>query len=375
MEQQKNRRREGAHASQSLLHKRTPSRRGAMQRLRSLCCAGHDPMMIAPDIFALLHQLIPSAACAIFLTQPNGMPYAFYHEDSDEGARSLFQNQPQMFLGGAEHNVFKIVGDASQPKAGGLLRPAVEYYSSNTYQYLVRPSGHHHALEVRLETDHVPAGALMLFREPGCGFSDADIPILNNAARYIEFALKAEFDHSTALESIDIDSAMVVITTDGMPLYMTDMAAQLLQMISLSHNFWQQGHVLPVFCLDVVRQLQAESGLPQSQIAIPEGLLHVRAEWLHGVNQAKAMVALHLKRVIPKSLACWRIVQASDLSPQQADVAFLLVTGIAKPVIRGRLGISEAVLKDCIKAIYQCYNVHSMLELVDHVNQELMQAA
>ncbi len=375
MEQQKNRRREGLLTSPSALHKKPQSKRGAMHRLRSLCCAGHDPMMIAPDIFALLHHLIPNAACAIFLTQPNGMPYAFYHEDSDEGARSLFQNQPQMFLGGAEHNVFKIVGEANQPKCGGLLRPAMAYYASNTYQYLVRPSGHHHALEVRLETDHVPAGALMLFREPGCGFSEADIPILNNAARYIEFALKAEFDRSPELNAVDIDHAMIMISAEGMPMYMTGMAAQLLQMIPLSHNFWQQGQILPVICLDVVRQLQAGHGLPQSQISIPEGLLQVRAEWLHGANQAKAMIALHLKRVIPKSLACWRIVQASDLSPQQADVAYLLVTGITKPVIRARLGISEAVLKDCIKSIYQCFAVHSLLELVDYVNQELMQAA
>lgn len=354
------------------LQQRTRSKRGAMQRLRSLCCSGFDPIMIAPQICELLHQLIPNAATAIFLTQPNGLPYAFFHEDSPDSAKLLFQNQPHLFDGAAEINVFKIVGDLSRPKSASLLRPDPSYYQSNTYQHLVRASGHHHALDVRLEVNGVAAGALILFREQGVGFTEKDIPTLNQAARYLEHALGAEFS-ATAQDGMMTEHATIVASQQGDLMYMTDTAAQLLKQVPLTYNFWQQGQPLPKFCMDLLACLQFGQTEPQHEISLPSGRLIVRAEWLHATSATAALIAIQLKHIVPRSLHCWQLMQASDLSPQHADVAYWLAIGHAKPAICARLGISESVLKDAMKAIYQCFAVHSMPELIAHVQQQLQQ--
>ena len=354
------------------LSQQTRSKRGAMQRLRSLCCSGFDPIMIAPQICELLHQLIPNAATAIFLTQPNGLPYAFFHEDSPDSAKLLFQNQPHLFDGAAEINVFKIVGDLSRPKSASLLHPDDSYYQSNTYQHLVRASGHHHSLDIRLDVNGVAAGALILFREHGVGFTEKDVPTLNQAARYIEHALGAEFS-TAASDVITAEQATIVTSQQGDLMCMTDAATTLLQQVPTTYNFWQHGQPLPKFCMELLSCLKFGHAEPQLEISIPSGQLSVRAEWLHASPPHPALIALQLKHVIPRSLRCWQLMQASDLSPQQADVAYWLAIGHAKPVICARLGISDAVLKDAIKAIYQCFSVHTMTELIEHVQRQLRQ--
>lgn len=351
---------------------RMRGKRGAMHRLRSLCCSGFDPIMIAPQICDLLHQLIPNAATAIFLTHPNGLPYAFFHEDSPDSAKLLFQNQPHLFDGVAEINVFKIVGDLNRPKCAGLLYPDPSYYQSNTYQHLVRASGHHHSLDVRLDVNGVAAGALILFREQGIGFSEKDIPTLNQAARYIEHALSADFSVEQS-DVIAAEHATIVVSQQGDMMYITDAAAKLLQQVPITYNFWQHGQPLPKFCVDLLSCLQFGQTEPRLNISIPTGQLSVRAEWLHATPPHQPLIALQLKHVVPRSLRCWQLMQCSDLSPQQADVAYWLAIGHAKPAICARLGISDAVLKDAIKAIYQCFSVHTMTELIEHVQQQLRQ--
>ena len=344
--------------------------RDALYRLRTLCCSGFDTISIAPDIFKYVHTILPNEACALFLTHPNGMPYMFFHEATNESARALFQNEPQLFVGDSEYNVFKIAN--ASVKSGYFLNPDKEYFYSNTYQQLVRASGHHYALEVRLEVTNKNAGALILFREPSSkSFQCADLPTINQISRYIEYSLNSDTidDHSS--ENIEIDTALIVIAPKTLEIqFCTSQVQIILQEIPLVHNFWQKSKPLPNVCIQLVQQLYYGSHLPETKLKIPSGHLYLRAEWLNAQNHRDHLVALHIKKIIPKSLKLWQSLQKTDLNAQQASVAFLLVTGVSKKMIQAQLIISEAVMKDCIKLIYQYFTVHSLDELVKLLSRE-----
>jgi len=111
-------------------------------RLRVLCCSGLSLLSVVPDAFAAVREIVPNAAAALFLTSPEGVPHAFFHEDSPESVQSLFLGEPQLFVGPHEFNVFRLVGAPGGAKVGQLMAPGEAYFRSNTYQLLVRGSGH-----------------------------------------------------------------------------------------------------------------------------------------------------------------------------------------------------------------------------------------
>ena len=338
--------------------------RDALYRLRTLCCSGLNTISIAPDIFQYVHKILPNEACALFLTDPLGMPYMFYHEDSPESARSLFQNEPQLFIGNHEYNIFKI---ANAPiKSGYFLHPDEEYFSSHTYQNLVRASGHHHTLEVRLDVLSKTAGALLLFREPTSKpFQSTDLPSINQISRYIEYSLNTDSIEQSFLSPIETEQALIIISPENYEIQFSTLSAELvLKEIPLIHNFWQKGKPLPIICTQLIQQLCHGFQLPETTVKIPSGHLYIRAEWLNAQQPAHRLIVLHLKKFIPRSLLLWQFLQKTDLNAQQSSVAFLLLTGLSKNMIQAQLSISDAVVKDCIKSIYQYFSVHSLDELI-----------
>ena len=347
-------------------------KRKVLHRLRHLCCSGHPLIMIMPDVCKLIRQLIPNANTGLGLVHPNGMLYAFYNESTDTKLLALMMNHPELFMDFKTEPHLTWFTTTSMPKCGNALHSTPEYFRSNTYQYLIRPSSCDASLEVRLEVNQIPAGGLVLHREPKSHFHKTDIPLLLHVARYMEFALSGEQDNLFTLEScIGTEQALIIVTPQYDIMWMTEIAAQLLQQIPLSCQFWQPNAALPICCLNVIYQLQYGEDLPQMQIIIPNGILQIRAEWLKNASENHRMIALHLKKVLPKSLLYWQKIQNSDLSPQEAHVAYLLVTGLSKPVVRAQLGLSEAVMKDCMKSIYQYFNVHSLLELIDCIKNPI----
>ena len=77
-------------------------------------------------------------------------------------------------------------------EVGQLLAPPRSYFRSNTFQLLVRASGHHHSLDVRLEPDGTAAGMLALFRPPGRGFDAAEAAQAQRIGLHLEHALRAQ---------------------------------------------------------------------------------------------------------------------------------------------------------------------------------------
>lgn len=349
-----------------LSRRSAPARRKhlrAWSRLRVLCCSGLGPLVVAPDAFAVVRQIVPNAAAALFLTDADGTPRGFFHEDSPASVQRLFLEQPQLFAGPHEYNVFRLVGDPNGRKVGQLMEPPPEHWRSNSYNLLVRASGHHHSLDARLEVEGRRMGMVSLFREPGQAFDEDDRMDVARVAMHLEHALQAQAS-GPAVPGGEVDGeAMLVCSPEGRLLYASPQATEWLWQLPLTCLEWPDRRQLPPFCLKLIEVLRdAEQHpwrLPCDSVPMPGGRLQASAQWL-GVADADAadpaatqgLVGIVLKRMTPRPLQVWRRLNDSPLSPQQMEVAYWLAVGGTRDAVRERMDIGEAVLRDCVKAVY-----------------------
>lgn len=343
-----------------------------------LCCCGLDLPSIAPDAFAIARELVPSAAAALFLTDHEGEMQASIHEDCPESVRQLCLEGGELFEGPTELNTKQLVAGASPRKFGQLLAPPAEYFSSNTYQLLVRGCGHHHTLDARLELDGRRFGLLALFREQGVAFDTQDLAKLSRIAQHFEHARRAALPPAQSLDDCIDKEAMLVARSSGELLFVSPSARELLDEIPLASAAWPDRRVLPPACLALIERLRDSDGqadqMPACTIALAGGVLEMRAHWLGaaadgGIEAARAaadggMVGIALTRSRPLTLEVWRNLAGFKLSPTQREVAFWMALGGGRDAARARMSISEAVLRDCVKVVYERLGCSSQTELV-----------
>jgi len=342
-----------------------------------LCCCGLDLMSIAPDAFAIAHELLPHAASALFLTGQGGELHAAVHEDCPDSVRALCFSESGLFDGPDELNVKQLSAPA-RPKLGQLLAPPAAYYASNTYQLLIRGCGHHHALDARLEANGQPFGVLALLREPGLGYAADDLACLARIAQHLEHAQRGA---GAAVEMSSLpQQAMLVARASGELLFVSPAAQALLDEIPYAATLWPDRRRLPPAGLRLLQALQGAAAspwdMPACSLALPGGALEMRAQWLGAVEGSSGggleaacaaadagLVGITLTRSTPAPLLVWRRLAAVQLSPRQREVAFWMALGGGREAARQRLDISEAVLRDCVKAVYGRLGCSSQEEL------------
>jgi hypothetical protein len=347
-------------------------------RLRILCCSGLDVMCIAPDAFAIVHELVPNAASALFLTSHEGIQEATYHEDCPPSVQELCISETALFDGPGEINARQLIATPGTPKIGQLLTPPSAYFASNTYQLLVRGCGHHHALDARLEVDERRFGVLTLFREPGLAFDEKDAEDIHRVALHIEHAFRIGNGSENDTDKIVEQEALMVANTDGELLYLSANAGALLAEVPLAGPQWSNRRALPPVCkrlIDILRDGDRFPWqLPSCSIPLPGGALEVSVHWLGAAGPApeqaaqaaadNGLVGITLRRMVPASLRVWRNLAAISLSPQQLEVAYWMAVGGGREAARQNLSISDAVLRDCVKAIYDKLGCSSQAEMM-----------
>jgi DNA-binding CsgD family transcriptional regulator len=347
-------------------------------QLRMLCCSGMDLMTIAPDAFAIAHELVPNAASALFLTSHDGVQQATYHEDCPEAVQSLCMGDGALFSGPTELTLQRLVANHKAPKLGQLWKPPREYFSSNTYQLLVRGCGHHHTIDARMEVNGRRIGMLSLFRETGLGFDENDLVDLGRIAQYFEHAAKT----SAAVQwyadgDADLQS-MVVANTQGEVVFSSLAASALLAEVPFTGSEWPDRRKLPNACLRLIDILKDNEQfawqMPSCTVPLVGGMLDMHAQWMLPPQDATAMdplevanrglIGIALTRRTPLPLRVWRNLSFAPLSPRQMEVAFWMALGGGREAARMRLSISEAVLRDCVKAVYERLGCSSEAELM-----------
>lgn len=314
-----------------------------------LCRLGLGLAPIAAEACALLRHLVGADAAALFWLHEDGQPAGFHHEDSPASVRNLFLNEPQLFNGPGETSVVALAR-ASGQRVGRLLAPGAEHYRSNGHNLLMRPNGHHHTLDLRVEAGGRTRAVAALFKAPGPGFSDAQAALLERAGA----SLARAFGPSMPLMqgSAPQASGHVLLDCDGCPV-MADAAA--LRMLQDAHlpGLGLYGAAAADLPAGLLRHLHLRLG-EQRHIPVPGGMLHAHSHALQPLARAGSVPPqwlLTLQWQRPQQIDVVRRVLALPLTPLQREIAALAGLGHARADSLALTGVSNAALKKHLAAI------------------------
>lgn len=297
-------------------------------------------MTIVPDAFALVRELIPNAAATLFL-----------RADTAADAREQ---------------------QALDETVVTALPPANGYYFSDSSSFApVREDDYEHTVSHPLEQGAEAIGSVMLMRS-GAAFDADDEEDLGRVATYFEFALRNASAPATGLSGVIEDEAMLLATTGGHILFLSDSAGAMLDQLASQERAVFDRQKLPPFGLRLVESVMYGDRypwrLPSGTLAMAGGLLEARAQWMSsgGLSLASTLQADHsrtvgifLKYVVPMPLRIWRALNTVELSPQQMEVAYWMGVGGGREAARARMDVSDAVLRDCVKAVYEKFGCTS----------------
>ena len=303
-------------------------------RLRILCSGGLHLMTLIPDALELVRELIPNSASQLFL----------HAERAPE--------------------------DVHEANVLGVLPPPNGYFYGDSVHFGVPPAEARaraaHVLEVRLGPAANPFGTLTLLRDDGPAFDIDDEEDLGRVANYFDYPLRNAATPGNGLSGVIEDEAMLLATTNGDILFLSDSAGALLDQLASQEQQVFDRRSLPPFCLRLVESVvygeRYPWRLPAGTLELAGGVLEARAQWMSaGSYDAihSRTVGIFLKFVVPMPLRIWRALGSVELSPQQMEVAFWMGLGGGRDAARSRMDVSDAVLRDCVKAVYEKFGCTS----------------
>jgi len=315
-------------------------------RLRILCHAGLDLMTIVPDAFGLVRELIPNSSAHLVLRPQPAQPAP---------------------------------GDALYTQ---VLPPPEGYFYSDHAGFNAPAAAPVHVLEAALAPGGRRCGEIVLWRDGGAPFDHHDEEDLARVAGYFGHVLRNAPELGAGGAGVVEDEAMLLATGDGQILYLSDSAGALLDQLAAQERQTFDRRSVPPFCLRLVESVVHGDRypwlLPLGTLAMGGGVLEARAQWmsvggaaaLHMVADAGAAsrtVGIFMKFVVPLPLRIWRAIGSVELSPQQAEVAFWMGLGGGRESARANMDVSDAVLRDCVKAVYEKFGCSSEAGLLEQL--------
>jgi hypothetical protein len=304
-------------------------------RLRILCSGGLHLMTIIPDALELVRELIPNSASQLFLHAPRA---------------------PE---------------EVQEANVLGVLPPPNGYFYGDSASFTnIAPAEARaraaHVLEVQLGSNAAPLGTVTLLRDEGPAFDQDDEEDLGRVANYFDFALRNADSEGAGLSGVIEDEAMLLSTIGGDILFLSDSAGALLDLLASQEQQVFDRRSLPPFCLRLVESVvhgeRYPWRLPAGTLDLAGGVLEARAQWMSSGGQDaihRRTVGIFLKYVVPMPLRIWRALGSVELSPQQMEVAFWMGLGGGRDAARSRMDVSDAVLRDCVKAVYEKFGCTS----------------
>ena len=367
----------------------------ARKELDLLVRAGLGVEPIAPALARLLRELIGAEGCFIGWFDELGTPAGFFHDSALVEVQDLFMNNPKLFTGANEFTMFSAARKNSIAKIGSMFRPGKGFYKSNTFNLLVKPCGHHHALDMRVEVNGVTRVVFSLFRPEAHLFSEADAHRLQALYAVLQMvAVKPAatlHDSNTAQDQsrfartsghVDADElGHLLVSADCLRIKMiNDQGAALLRLTKL----FDQGVLLirpmtvpPLFIQQLCLQLPPGSAaMAQSQMEVIGGSLVMTASWLksitHAANQESSNddeaaldsnILVRLTFIKPVVINIVRRISELGLSPLQSRIAMFAATGGSRIECAAHHQVSKEALKKHLREIYaasRCLNWYEL---------------
>lgn len=319
---------------------------------------------VAPGLCRVLREIVGVEAASVFWVDEDGMPVGYFHEHAPDSARELFVNEyDEFFTGENELNVSQLA-QRKDRKIGHLAWADESYFRSNTYNLLIRASGHRHTLDMRVEAGGRARAVLMLFRTGGSAFSDEDAKRLERTSPYLE-RLIASRGESLGWEPAGLPGHMM-FSADGSSVTFMDASAEgLLRMTGLvgqNIRLMQPAAEAPAFLTQLCRDLGG--AILTRTLPVPSGRLMLSARAMRNPRasaEAQVMVTLQLEQ--SRDLKLLDRVLAFDISPMQREIVMMAGQGVSRLDALPKLGISNEALKKHLAAIYAASGVNRWEDL------------
>lgn len=331
--------------------------------LELVCSTGAGIAAIAPQVCGILREIVGADAAALFWMDPEGWPAGFFHEDSPAACRDLFANAyAELFVGPAEINVASLARKAGAP-AGHLLAPPSQYWRSNTYNLLVRASGHHHTLDLRIDHEGRARAVVLLFRVHRRPFDGDDLALLGLSADLLRraFAPTPGSDRWVPCGP----PASLVVSADGETLLFATEAAQLLLQ---EGNLVAQGVPAegplrhpPALARSLCARLHHEAR-PRVSLDSASGRLAASAERLASPT-GDPVALLTLQAEVPVRLSLVQRILAQDVSPKQKTILLAAASGATRAEAAVQASTTPEAMKKHLMAIFAATGTRSWTEL------------
>lgn len=367
-----------------------PVKRRALEQRRQaldlLCRSGAGLVSIAPSVCQLAREMVGAEAGALFWLDERGIPLGFFHEDSPEQAKDLFLNAfEELFLGPHELNVAYLANLVHPNPVGNLLAPPASYFRSNTFNLLVRASGHHHTLDMCVQIAGRTRAVLLLFRQEGLPYANADARLLELLLPYLRRAVEAPEEGADWSTPAVYSGQMLVAQAPPTPAVLGAPAVQTTWQVRLvtgevhallhasklvgQSQPGQAGNLpVPLFVQAACSAMvQDGAATAQRSLHVPGGQLCATLARMQSVCQpadqpdVQVLVTLEL-RAPPRLMVVQRVLDL-PLSPLQREIALLAGSGGRRGDCESAIGVSQEALKKHLRAIYRVAGVADWDEL------------
>ncbi|WP_377292646.1 hypothetical protein [Rhizobium sp. SG2393] len=332
----------------------------AFHDISLVCRAGYDIGTLTPLLCRLVRIYIGAAAVGIFWMDGSGKPVGFHHEDSPVGARELFANEfDRLFCGPDEMNVAFLSNMKSRQRLGVLLAPPESYYRSNTFNLLVRPSGHHHTLDLRVDLAGRTRIVVLAFRERGNPFTAQDAVRLQRIEPALRAALAEPHEENWLRQG---DSGHLIVDRDGRTVRFLDPRGDaLLRECSLvGQDIRLEGAIVsaPRFIEDMCHAESAGLKIPTRTLAIPSGQLELKLQRLTApASDDVSAFIISLEKQVPMSLSALNLVLGVKLSPTQKLLVISAARGTNRSAAADALMLSNEAVKKHLATVYSTLGI------------------
>jgi DNA-binding CsgD family transcriptional regulator len=344
--------------------------RRAEQDIMRLCHAGLDSRTLRVEALRRLRKIVPVDAAFFATVDPATLLFTgSLTEEIPESATPAFLANE--FL---QDDVTKFVhlAHAARPVQSLYAATRDEPTLSPRYREILAPIGFGDELRAALRTGDMTWGVLCLHRElTGPGFTAAEAAFLERIVPHLAVGLRTGLLIEDATTCSAVDAPGLVVLADDLSIAaVTGPAEEWLAEVS----DWPRRCETPQAVLAVAARLLALEQAPEDAPTLPPRArvqtragrwLVLHASRLSGPAGGGPIVVI-LEPASPAEVAPL-VLQACGLTEREAQVAQLVLQGLATSEIAGRLAITALTVQQHLKAVFDKTGARSRREFVAQV--------
>jgi DNA-binding CsgD family transcriptional regulator len=343
------------------------------QTIIRLCQAGLDPHTLQIEVLRRLRKIIPIDAAFCATVDPATLLFTgSMTEEIPESVTPAFLSNE--FL---QDDVTKFVHLARSARPVQSLYQATHHKPDRSPRYrdILAPIGFGDELRAALRVGSVTWGVMCLHRDlTGSGFTPAELTMLERIVPHLAVGLRtALFIEQTCAEPGPDGPGLVVLAEDLSIAAVTAPAAEWLTEVS----DWPRGSTPPHAVLAVAARLLAlEHTTERMAELMPRARVQTRSgRWLmlHASRLSSpagsGQIAVIVEPAAPADVAPL-LLQAYGLTDREAQVAQLVLQGLATSEIAAKLSIAALTVQQHLKAVFDKTGARSRRELVAQIFAE-----